>query len=105
MSKYIIITVLLMVATTAIAGDYRDINSTIASGPWWLDDAMHIGAGAAVAYAVGRLPIDDPVYRRLLQIAMPLAMGLAKEATDKHFSGSDLAGWGVGAALVLTFEW
>jgi hypothetical protein len=36
-------------------------------------------------------------------IAVPLLIGLAKEATDKNFNFSDIIGYGAGASSVVLF--
>ena len=39
----------------------------------------------------------------MVAIAVPLLIGLAKEATDKNFNPFDVAGYGVGATGVVLF--
>jgi hypothetical protein len=101
----VVVLLMLSVPCQSNANPWRDANTAVSEGPWWLDDVMHIGAGALVAYGVGKVAPCDGWCRIGLQIAIPLAIGAAKELTDLHPDPNDLIGWGVGAVGVVLLEW
>lgn len=109
MRKIILICLLLFaVAAAAEANPWSAANSAISADADWVDDALHVFAGGAVAYATGfavRRWTDNPWLVRSAQIALPLALGALKELADSRFEPRDLAGWGAGAAIVIVVEW
>jgi hypothetical protein len=96
---------LVLIPAAASAGVFGDIQTDVVNGPEWLDDAFHIGIGAAMAAGVGQVAPCGGICRAALQLAVPLAFGLCKEAfIDSDFNARDAAGYGVGALLVITIE-
>lgn len=100
--KTLVLLFCLLLPTTALANGWRKINTMVEQTG--LDDTLHFAAGAGLAYMVKKHSGLTGWKANVVAIAVPVMLGLAKEATDKRFNPGDVAGYAVGASLViLTF--
>ena len=100
--KILVVLLLLLLPIQAQANDWRNLNTMAEISGF--DDTLHFAVGAGVAYLVKKHCGLDGWQANAVAIAVPLLLGLAKEATDKNFNPFDVAGYGAGAGLViLTF--
>lgn len=101
--KNTIIAILLVLfsTTTASANEWRNLNTFVEHSGF--DNIIHVGAGAGTAHLVRKHSGLSGWKLRATMIAVPLAIGLIKESTDRHFDSGDIAGYGAGAAGVVLF--
>jgi hypothetical protein len=85
----------------ATANDWRNLN-TLAERSGF-DDTIHFAVGAGIAYLIKQHSGLTGWKLRATMIAVPLALGLLKETTDKNFDSGDVLGYGVGATGVVLF--
>ncbi|NTU49789.1 MAG: hypothetical protein HGA87_02660 [Desulfobulbaceae bacterium] len=83
----------LTTASPASAGWYRDANSWVQERTP-LDHALHFGVGTGISYGLAKSGASP-----LVSVAVPVAIGLVKESTDKNFSTADLLSWAVGGVV------
>lgn len=97
----VVLTIFFSSYTLAFASEWRNMNSFVEHSGF--DDIIHVGVGATVAYLIKEHSDLTGWKLRATMIAVPLAIGLLKESTDKHFDSGDIAGYGAGAAGVVIF--
>jgi hypothetical protein len=85
----------------AMANEWRNMNTFVEHSGF--DDIIHAGVGAAAAYLIKEHSGLTGWKLRAAMIAVPLALGLIKETTDKNFDSGDILGYGVGATGVVLF--
>ena len=97
-------TVLFGSCSTAAAGNWRQANETIERSGF--DDVIHVGFGLGISYLVHEYSGLTGWQADVAAVAAAIAIGTAKEMTDKHFDAGDVAGYGIGAGIgcVLTWE-
>jgi hypothetical protein len=100
--KILVVLLLLLLPIPAHANDWRNLNALAERSGF--DDTIHFAVGAGVSYLVKKHLGLKGWQANVAAIAIPLAIGLIKEATDKNFNLFDVAGYGAGAGIVvLTF--
>jgi hypothetical protein len=97
-------TVLFGSCSAAAAGNWRQANETIEHSGF--DDVIHAGFGLGISYLVHEYSGLTGWRADIAAVAAAIAIGTAKEMTDKHFDAGDVAGYGIGAGIgcVLTWE-
>jgi hypothetical protein len=100
--KTLVVLLVLLLPCQAIANEWRNLNALAERSGF--DDTIHFAVGAGVAYLVKKHLGLKGWQANVAAIAIPLAIGIIKEATDRNFNPFDVAGYGAGAGLViLTF--
>lgn len=100
--KTLIVLLVLLLPCQVMANEWRNMNTFVEHSGF--DDTIHVAVGAGIAYLIKEHSGLTGWKLRATMIAVPLALGLIKEATDKNFNPFDVAGYGAGAGLViLTF--
>lgn len=87
----------------AAAGNWRDANATIEHSGF--DDVVHVGFGLGISYLVHEYSGLTGWQADIAAVATAIAIGTAKEMTDKHFSAGDVAGYGLGAGIGCVLIW
>jgi hypothetical protein len=97
-------TVLFGSCSTAAAGNWRQANATIEHSGF--DDVIHAGFGLGISYLVHEYSGLTGWQADVAAVAAAIAIGTAKEMTDKHFDAGDVTGYALGAGIgcVLTWE-
>lgn len=90
--------VALLLPCPAQAGWYRDANTWVHEREP-LGHALHLAAGTAVAYT-----LRSHGASAVVSVAVPAAMGIIKESTDKNFDALDMLSWIAGGVLGTKLE-
>jgi hypothetical protein len=100
--KTLIVLLVLLLPCQAMANEWRNMNTFVEHSGF--DDTIHVAVGAGIAYLIKEHSGLTGWKLRVTMIAVPLALGLIKESTDKNFDSGDVLGYGAGAGIiVLTF--
>lgn len=96
---------ILLMSSTATAGMYRDINTTVQERE--LDLPIHIAAGGAISMCTYNLLPDSmsEKSKMLLALLTPLVIGTVKESFDKNFDHTDILEYGYGAGVFFVYKW
>lgn len=101
MKIFVLAILLLVLPSVTMANEWRNMNTFVELSGF--DTIVHAGVGAGIAYLIKEHSGLTGWKLRATMIAVPLAIGLIKESTDKHFDSGDIAGYGAGASGVVLF--
>ena len=102
--KLILFLVLFMSLSSPVtASTWREMNTAVErSGCDWV---LHSAIGAGIGYGIASQYQLSGWKAYAAGVGTAFALGLMKEATDKHFNLQDAAEWGAGAVIGVTLVW
>lgn len=103
--KRLIITVIAIAALftgcvgVATANEWRNLNTFVERSGF--DTIIHAGVGATTAYLIKQHSGLTGWKANAAAIAVPIILGILKESSDKNFDSGDIAGYALGAGIVV----